>query len=399
VSAIPSTGGAFNAANGTFAMAGQLPGTYSFDYTLAASGACPGKSSTVDIVIEPLPIAVIAPPDVLDCANPMLRLDATGSSFGPDFDIAWSGPGIVADGNEATLRPTVDQAGDYQLTVTHRQTGCLATASVTVTAMTDPPTSALIEQQDPSCFGIVDGQLSVLAVDGGMPPYQYSLDGGPWSSSGTFAALPAGDHSLLLEDVNGCRWDTVITLVEPGAISIDLGPDLEIGLGDSASVQATVILSASPMDTVLWSPANNVYCQDASCLQVGILAANTGPLQATLIDENGCTATDQILITLNKDRRIYIPNIFSPNGDGINDRFSIGGDPGQVIRVKSLRIFDRWGSEVYAAVDFGLGDPDTYWDGRFRQDLLNPGVFTYYAEVEFIDGIVVPYRGDVTVLR
>jgi gliding motility-associated-like protein len=399
VSAIPTTGGAFNAANGTFAVVGQSPGTYAFAYALSSSGACPGKSSTVAVVIEPLPVAVIAVPDVLDCANPMLRLDATGSSFGPDFDIAWSGPGIVIDGNEATLRPTVDQAGDYQLTVTHRPTGCLAMASVTVTAMTDPPTSALIEHQDPSCFGTVDGLLAVLAVDGGMPPFQYSLDAGPWSSTGTFASLPAGDHALLLEDANGCRWDTMMVLVEPGAISIDLGPDLEIGLGDSASVQATVVLSASPMDTILWSPANIVYCQDASCLQVGILAANSGPLQATLIDENGCMATDRILITIDKDRRIFIPNVFSPNGDGINDKFAVTGDPKQVDHVKTLRIFDRWGSEVFAADGFSLNAPDVFWDGRFHGEAMNPGVYVYYAEIEFVDGVTEAYRGDVTMLR
>lgn len=398
-SAVPSSGGAFNAVTGTFSLSSQLPGTYAFQYTLPVSGVCPSKSAEVSVILSALPVVMIATPDVLDCANPQLRLDASGSSFGPGYVIAWAGPGVVNDGNERTLRPTIDQAGTYQLIITHEASGCVAVASVTVTAMTDPPTGAVLTVLDPSCFGTSDGLISVAAVSGGTPPYSYSLDGKPLVGIGTFEPLSAGDHTLLLEDANGCRWDTMVTLLAPAAIGIELGPDLEVGLGESAVVQATILLPAGQVDTILWSPANVITCLDPGCLVVSVHAPNTLTLQATLVDDNGCTVSDRLLIILNKDRRVFIPNVFSPNGDGINDRFFVTGDPTQVTRIKTLAIFDRWGQTVYATADAALNDPTVFWDGRFRDAPLGPAVFVFYAEIEFIDGVVEAYRGNVTLLR
>jgi gliding motility-associated-like protein len=121
----------------------------------------------------------------------------------------------------------------------------------------------------------------------------------------------------------------------------------------------------------------------------------------TVIDENGCEVSDQITIVVLSTRKFYAPNVFSPNGDNINDYFSL--QIGQGIKaIKSVQIFDRWGNKVYnlenPVIDAEVIDT---WDGRFGKDgdLMNPAVFVYFAEVLFDDGTTIVYRGNLTLMR
>ncbi|MBK9103821.1 MAG: gliding motility-associated C-terminal domain-containing protein [Saprospiraceae bacterium] len=395
----PSSGAAFNPGNATFKTKGQQPGTYSFQYALVANGACPGDASTVSVVIYPLPIVTVADFGTLDCVNTTQRLDATGSSSGPGFTIAWTGPGILIDGNENTLRPTIDKPGKYILTITNTVSGCKDTSSVTVIQNTAAPSSALITDQNPSCFGDQNGLISIDQVIGGTPPYLSSLNNAPFAANSVYTNLTAGDYTLALQDATGCLWDTSLVISEPSEISIALGPDIELGLGESATVEATINLPTSQMDTLIWTPDGVIECFDINCLQGTVYAANTVTLSATVYDEYGCPATDNILITVSKDRRVYIPNAFSPNGDGVNDLFFVSGDLDQIVSVKKFQVYNRWGSLLHEASDFQPNDESKGWDGTFNSELLNPGVFVYTAEVEFIDGVTKIYTGDVTLIK
>ena len=398
-SPFPSQGGAFNALAGTFNTDQQAPGTYSFRYEVNSTGICPDDASDVSVIIHPLPIAQIQNAGVLDCSHPLTSLDATGSSSGAAYDITWTGPGVIIDGNEKTLRPNIDQAGVYTMTIKHIATGCFASDQVTVVANTDPPTDADITAKDPSCAGEADGSILVGQVTGGTAPYTYAINNGTLSASPNFTQLASGDYTIQLQDANGCRWDSLVTLVEPSPITIDLGPDLEIGLGETATVQASVHLGVNLMDTLLWNPANVIECIDLACLEVIVHPSNTMTLYGTVIDEYGCKATDDVLITLNKVRRVYIPNAFSPNGDGINDKFFISGDAGQIVVIRKLTLLSRWGEVLFEKQNFLPNDESSGWDGIYKNERMNPGVFVYSAEVEFIDGVIKSYTGDFTLVR
>ncbi|HNE51303.1 MAG TPA: gliding motility-associated C-terminal domain-containing protein, partial [Chitinophagales bacterium] len=90
---------------------------------------------------------------------------------------------------------------------------------------------------------------------------------------------------------------------------------------------------------------------------------------------------------------VYVPNTFTPNGDGQNDVLKVFG-PG-VASVKEVRIFNRWGQLV-----FETNDPSNIgWDGTFKGQELNPGVFVYYMDVECINGERTIKKGDITLLR
>ena len=118
--------------------------------------------------------------------------------------------------------------------------------------------------------------------------------------------------------------------------------------------------------------------------------------RVSLRDSNGCKAIAERTYRIHRD--IYIPNAFSPNDDGQNDRFTIYGKP-QLARVLSLQIFDRWGERVFDNKNFDLNDENAGWGGTFRGRLLEHAVFVYAALIRFADGEEELYKGDVTLIR
>jgi gliding motility-associated-like protein len=103
-------------------------------------------------------------------------------------------------------------------------------------------------------------------------------------------------------------------------------------------------------------------------------------------------------VFVQKTKPVYIPNVFSPNNDGVNDVFFIQAG-NQVARVRSFLVYSRWGETVHQYYDFLPNDPAYGWDGTHRGKVLNPAVFVYHAEIEFIDGRVELFKGDITLVR
>ena len=118
----------------------------------------------------------------------------------------------------------------------------------------------------------------------------------------------------------------------------------------------------------------------------------------TVTDTLGCTISESVLIKVNKERRVYIPNVFSPNFDGHNDGFTVFGGKG-VEQVRSLRVFDRWGALVFEARDFQPNIASLGWNGIHKGEKVNPGVYVYVAIIAFSDGTEITYQGDVTVVK
>jgi len=96
---------------------------------------------------------------------------------------------------------------------------------------------------------------------------------------------------------------------------------------------------------------------------------------------------------------VFIPNTFSPNGDGLNDIFLIMADEKQVESVSEFHIFDRWGNCLFANEKFMVNDPAQGWDGTFNNREMNNGVFVYYAVLKLVDGTTRMYKGDITIIK
>ncbi len=247
------------------------------------------------------------------------------------------------------------------------------------------------------CAGAADGQLSLAATSGSAPPWQYRLDAGPWQPAPVFSGLAPGVYTLSVQDANGCTrsWEGLV--IQPGeSLALDAGPDREVDPGALVSLAVTSPLALAQ---VQWSATDPLQCATCTATALGpVTVSQWVTVQGWTAA--GCTATDGLQITLRETDipAVYIPNSFSPNGDGINDVFAVYGN-GQVRTVRHLAVYDRWGNALYQQSHLPVNDPSAGWDGTFRGRLMDPGVYVYVIELELSDGSVRVYKGDVTVVR
>ncbi len=299
----------------------------------------------------------------------------------------WSNGGSAATADNLS-------AGTYSVTTTDGA-GCSATGQV---VLTEPPSiEVLLSSQMPTCFGDDDGVLYIDSVWGGGSSYEFSLDGSAFSplvaTPYPIPFLESGDYELTIQDVNGCELVSNTTIAFPNEPTLYVGPDQEIILGDSVTLQT---VSDFDIDAFSWSTTDWMRCD--TCLTTVVRPLETVVYELVAVDSLGCEARDEVVITVLKPRSVYIPSAFSPNADGTNDVFMMYAGQ-EVVRVNTFRVFDRWGELVFQQDNFRPDDQQTGWDGFFNGEAMQPGVFVYVAEVVFVDGWVEVYSGDVTLFR
>ncbi|MBI4649385.1 MAG: gliding motility-associated C-terminal domain-containing protein, partial [Bacteroidia bacterium] len=138
-----------------------------------------------------------------------------------------------------------------------------------------------------------------------------------------------------------------------------------------------------------WSPPDGLSCTD--CQQTYASPEETTVYTLEVTDTNGCISTTGITINVNFSFVIFIPDIFSPNGDGNNDMLYVRGKKIQTIR---FAVYDRWGEKVFETTDI-----DTGWDGTYRGKPMNPAVFVYYVTGKFENGDEIKISGNVALVR
>lgn len=372
------------------------PGQYIF--LITAQNGC---QRPIEIEVKTdyqAPTISLSVPQKLTCSVTSLIINAFGTSIGPNFVYEWrSSDGNIVSG-EKSLTPRVNKAGTYTVVVTNLKNGCTAERDIKVENDPDVPVAFELNVNDARCFQENNGAIQVLKVKGGVPPFVYSLNGGVGTQNNQFAKLIKGEYLLSLEDANGCVLDTLVKVDAPDPLLLDLGPDQRVQLGDSVTITST-ISHTTPLATTTWNYAPNCKPVNGLCTAFTYLPLSSYRHKLTLRDSNGCEVSDVVLIEVIKDRLIFVPNIFRPeSNDPDNFRLMVYGGKG-VKKIRQWLIHDRWGSAVFEARDFLPNDTDNTWNGKIKGEKANPGVYAWYLEAEFEDGVVEIFKGDVTLIR
>ena len=186
-------------------------------------------------------------------------------------------------------------------------------------------------------------------------------------------------------------------LIEPAEFQITLTPQVTIDLGESYQIETQINLPLNQIQSVQWTPSTGLSCD--TCLNLIATPFISTQYKVAVITDAGCR--DDATLRLLVDRRVdvYIPNIFSPNGDSENDMFTIFTAQRGVTKIHYLQVYSRWGELLWERHDFQPNDVSLGWDGTYKGDEMNPGVFVYQAMIEFIDGRKELFKGDVTIER
>ena len=184
---------------------------------------------------------------------------------------------------------------------------------------------------------------------------------------------------------------------QPQVFELQLDSYVEIEEGESYQINTQVTVPLSEIDSIWWNPTQWLSC--TNCLDPVATPETTTLYQINAVSDKGCKDSDHILLVVSKSKGIYVPNAFSPNGDGTNDELVVYADPDKVTRIKTFLVFSRWGETVFEYHNFEPNNPAYGWDGTHRGQLMNPAVFAWFAIVEFADGTEQLYEGDVTLMR
>jgi gliding motility-associated-like protein len=344
-------------------------------------------------------------------AAPEAVATATGSFTCRDSVVVVSGDGSTEEGvtyewgsadgasgisSVVGYSATVTDPGWYYLTVIRSDNGCFAVDSAEVTVSEFPISGLVMTIEEPDCRD-QEGSIRVDSVLGGSPPYRFALDGGYLASYREFEYLDPGGYLVRVEDEGGCSWEEWVQLVQPKEVSVELGGSLTIRQGDLVRLTGQTNLEEAEIDTVIWHPG-----EDAEgcfrCLELWVSPIETTAYYLTVFDSNGCQATDKVVVFVQEAGDIYAPTAFSPDGDGVNDYFTLYGSE-QVSAIREFFIYDRWGSLVFERQGMMVNNALEGWDGTFMGRPLDVAVYTWKALLVMVDGSLATRSGAVTLVR
>lgn len=394
--ALDWSGPAGGFANGTDGLVPEI--TVPGNYNLTIENLQNGCRTTRSVMVEQDTVAPLASAGanfVIPCFPELRQLDGSASSTGAIFSYEWATDNGTLESGLSTLKPSIDGPGSYTLSVFNNQNGCSST-DVVVVSQDIPAAAADLVQ--PPCFGDF-GQLQIVEVNGGTPPYVYSVDGGAqFQSSSSFLSLPPGAYEWVVQDVQGCEDRSELIIEQPDSLVVRVVPEeVELRLGDSLNVSVESNYPFTELTNVTWQPAPGLSCYD--CLNPVAQPLQTTDYYLTVSTAEGCADQLRLRVYVDKGNPVFLPNVFSPNGDGANDFFYPQAKPGTVRNIKDFQLFNRWGEVVFQNQGFLPNAPHQGWNGYHRGEPLNSAVFTYFLEVEFIDGRVELLKGDVLLMR
>lgn len=398
----------FNIDGGTFSSTAVFNDLDMGSYTIGMMDMNGCEIDSVIFVESAANFEVEAGDDVsIDAGSASISLNASTTATG-DVTISWDPTvGISCpDGSTNCLDPEVNPTSTtiYTITITDSN-GCVSMDSLTVfvdQCVTSTLELALDSIRSQICTADQSGYIQVSAINGELD-YQYNIDGGPFSDVGIFDNLGIGQYTIGIRDGLGCTVDSIFTINPFPGFTVNAGDDVTFDTpGDTIILEAST--TATDIASITWEPNLNIICDDGSlnCLNPMVRPNTNSGYTLTVTDINGCTATDVINFILVENTDIFIPNVFSPNEDGVNDFFSIFGDPGVIESIEEFIVFDRWGNKVFQGNNLPVNSPELGWDGRLNGNKVKPGVYTWAAKVRFVskpDADADNLSGSITLIR
>ena len=365
---------------------------YYFLHVVDSTNMCESVDTILVNENVEIPIVLISPDFILDCIKTEGTIEATIMTDNTNYQ--W----FDALGTELAipdLQFNVDAPGTFVIEVIDTENGCTTEQEITVTIDTIPVTGIELEAINP-CDNPFGGSIEVTAASGNGN-LSYELDNGSTSSDGLFTNLQPGDYTVIVTGENGCEATAETNLHGNLDLDLDAGGDIDIDLGESVQLNAVTSVPEDEVLDLYWSPDNGTLsCID--CYDPLATPFYTTNYIVTLEDIYGCVIEDEITIRVDRTTKLYAPNVFSPNQDGINDMWILYSAE-NIDQINEIYVYNRWGEKVWENFDIPTGEESEGWNGEFKGQSVNPGVFAWYAIVTLIDGEKVTVKGDITVMK
>lgn len=345
-------------------------------------------------ISSPSPIAFAADVSGVTCVqvtDGTISTTITGGTA--PYTYAWSNGAVTPDITQLT-------AGTYFLTVTDAN-GCQYDAPFTVQDYV--PLNVDFTTEVTNCTWD-EFQLALVPPFSTQVTYLLNGERVDLGANGILNGISPGNYTFSYLEANGCEVEIANlnliaeppyqVFVDESTRNVEYGDNLTLDI--LVSPESQLFLD----NEISWSTQNPFECisiiQD-ECTEIFMQPTFSEVVRLRFRDERGCEQSFAIPIIVEIPDYIYIPNVFSPNNDGVNDDFAFFVTD-FVQAVPQLQIFDRWGAVIYEAYD-QMPSSIQFWDGRYRGQPVNAGVYVYQIMLELVTGEQVLLSGDVTVVR
>lgn len=384
---VSPAGGVLTGNTGDFsfnpAVAGEGSHVLAYSYT---GQYCTSDTSISVFVFPSLALELEASQTVV-CINGGSVLTGTPGGGGDDtfYTFSWS------DGLFPVSSNSVSPAGSqwYYLTLAD---GCSDPVTDSVFIEVLPPIQPLVTLSDTLCFGETGGFAAAEVTNAGSFTVSWE---GPGEASGNTITANAGSVVALnvIDDVYGCTFDSLVLVPSytPVSALFSTNPNADCIPFDNQPVE---FIDFSQFGiTGLWDLGNGETAEYTAGERIFASFEQAGDYTASLIlfNEGGCEASFELGVCILPPTPIFIPDIFSPNDDGLNDVLFVRG-----LGIESMQfeVYDRWGERVFESQH-----PDNGWDGRFRGRTMPSGAYTWVLKARLNNGKTDSRSGTVRLVR
>lgn len=359
------------------------------------SNTCEISRDVLILENRTLPQFQLSIPQNLTCTRRSVSIDATNIAPANIALLQWftNNGNIIGPRNNPNC--VVGQAGWYYLQITDPSNGCIRVDSVVVVENINRPSELILDIIQPFCLGD-PSEIQISSVTGGERPLNYWVDG-QLINGNSLNGLSSGRHQLRVVDANGCELFYDFDIDTPSVVSLNITPEVKLDVGQNYVLKPIFGTRSDSIAWISWSPADFLSCTDCPEPEI-INIQNDLEYVLSYANLNGCITSARVKITVIK-RGFWVPNVFSPNGDVVNDWFYPVVAPDSYQQIRRMQIFDRWGALVFSREGFLPNDPASGWDGSFKGDRVNPGVYTWVLEMVWKNGETEKFYGEMTLLR
>lgn len=375
------TGAGVNGTTWNPSLAGA--GTHTIKYTFGV-GYCKTEDS-VTVQVYPQLTSTMSLSDDTICNGAGANITITPSGGDPNALYTYSWSHGLFGVNSHVVSPT--STTSYTVTVTD---GCSDPWIDTITVVISPSYTVTFNMSAITCYGDPGFATAVVAPSGN---YAYSWNTTPPQFTPMVTGLAGKSYLLHVKNnATGCTFDTLVKIPSYPVIKALFSPNPNLSCIPYDFNLVTFIDLSNGADTGYWS-FNGIIMPYVKGQNPQFQFDNPGTYTITLVVSNqgGCTDSYTMTICILEPTEIFVPDIFSPNGDGQNDVLFVRG-----MGIKELKfiLYDRWGEKLFETSDINTG-----WDGTFRGKPVDPAVYVYYMDALLNTEKRVIQKGDITLIR
>jgi gliding motility-associated-like protein len=325
-------------------------------------------------------------PDIICIENNMDLVELI--SFVPDVDegFSWAGENITG----SVFDPNGLEEGVYPLQIQHQIDDCINSEIVEIRLVAPPEFDMAYD--DELCFGT---DFTSLELSVSEDSYTILIDG---EISENESEISPGSHEIIVMNSNMCATYESIFIDQSEETILTILGDLEVKEGNdhSYSIDQTSMLDFD-LNSIVWTINGTEYCAGADCISINPNLKTDSDIEIYALNNDGCEVSTKVRVLVDElEPMLVIPNIFSPNNDGVNDYWFVVPNK-EDIKVESIKIIDRWNNIVYSQND-GSQNIEMKWDGKLNGSDLQPGVYVYTISYSANNNIETIY-GDITIMK